>query len=77
MGNLHASSPFVDGPTVFEQAMHRTMAEFREMPGLQLTAPQAARLFAIDSQLCNAVLETLVEARFLERTRDALFVRAR
>ncbi len=46
------------------------------MPGLRLTIPQAARLWALESSTCTSVLQTLVEMRFLVRTRDA-FVRAK
>ena len=45
------------------------------MPGLQLTEAQAARLWCFDSELCSAVLSTLVEQRFLVRTRNASFAR--
>ena len=45
------------------------------MPGLLLTEAQAARLWCFDSALCSRVLESLVESRFLIRTRSAAFVR--
>ena len=35
-------------------------AEFREMPGLNLTLPQAARLFSLDHARCAGVLDALV-----------------
>lgn len=40
----------------------RVHAEFREMPGLKLTLPQAARLFSIESDRCARVLAALVTA---------------
>lgn len=40
----------------------RVQAEFREMPGLRLTLPQAARLFSIEPSRCARVLEALVLA---------------
>jgi len=43
----------------------RVSAEFREMPGLMLTLPQAARLFSIEPPRCERVLGTLVERGFL------------
>jgi hypothetical protein len=46
------------------------------MPGLRLTEPQAARLWALDTEVCRTVLSALVEMRFLVRTPDAAFVRA-
>ena len=60
----------------FAAAVRRAEAEFLEMPGLTLTVAQAARLWASDSTLCRAVLTSLVEKRFLVRTRNASFARA-
>jgi len=60
----------------FACALQRAQADFNEMPGLQLTEAQAARLWCFDSTLCNRVLERLVESRFLVRTRNSLFARA-
>lgn len=66
-----------DGPAdAFASALRRAQAEFMEMPGLQLTEAQAARLWSFDSALCSAVLSALVESRFLVRTRNASFSRA-
>ena len=60
----------------FSMALRRAQAEFLEMPGLQLTEAQAARLWSLNSVTCSAVLTRLVEARFLVRTRNASFARA-
>ena len=66
-----------DGPAdAFATALRRAQAEFLEMPGLQLTEAQAARLWSFDSALCSAVLTALVESRFLVRSRNAAFSRA-
>ena len=43
----------------------RIQAEFREMPGLKLTLPQASRLFGIELTRCGRVLGALVHARCL------------
>jgi hypothetical protein len=43
----------------------RVQAEFREMPGLTLTLPQASRLFSIEPTRCERVLGVLVDAGFL------------
>lgn len=45
----------------------RARAEYLEMPGLQLTIPQAARLFNLSPDLCTVTLETLVADGFLHR----------
>jgi hypothetical protein len=57
-------------PERFAEALRRTQAEFREMPGLKLTEAQVARLLSFDTALCSAVLSTLVDRRFLTRRRD-------
>lgn len=38
----------------------RIRAEYREMPGMRLTAAQAARLFNLDLVSCARVLDALV-----------------
>lgn len=38
----------------------RVASEFREMPGLRITAAQAARLFSLDAGQCRRVLDALV-----------------
>ncbi len=59
----------------FIKAVRRAKAEFLEMPGLKLTAAQAARLWSVDSALCDQVLAALVESRFLAETSNASYVR--
>jgi hypothetical protein len=39
----------------------RVWGEFREMPGLRLTIPQASRLFSLDRERCERVLGALVD----------------
>ena len=72
MSQSQPPSPNRDPMTsdLFADALRRAQAEFREMPGLKLTEAQAARLLSFDSALCSAVLATLVDQRFLTRTRD-------
>src|SRR5262245_57646792 len=60
----------------FATALIRAKAEFLEMPGLSLTLAQAARLWALDTALCSAVISALVDSRFLIQRRDARFSRA-
>jgi DNA-binding IclR family transcriptional regulator len=52
------------------------LAEYREMPGLCLTAQQACRLWQIDPATCTRILEGLVEERFLRRTPAGAFIAA-
>jgi hypothetical protein len=59
-----------------EPELHRRIsAEFREMPGLTLTLPQAARLFSLDVERCERVLVFLVEGGVLT-TNGRAFARA-
>jgi len=60
----------------FTDALRRAKSEFLEMPGLKLTAAQAARLLSIDQTLCGRVLSALVQSRFLAETPNSRFVRA-
>ena len=46
----------------------RVLAEYREMPGLRLTLPQAARFWALDVSRCQATLDALVAAGQLRRS---------
>jgi hypothetical protein len=60
----------------FASALRRAQSDFIEMPGMQLTLKQATRLWSFDPELCEAVLRSLVESRFLVQTRGAFFLRA-
>jgi hypothetical protein len=59
-----------------EDAMRRVRAEFAEMPGMQLTPAQAARLWHFEPELCTTVLSALVNTKFLVKTRHEKFARA-
>jgi hypothetical protein len=54
----------------------RIRGEFREMPGLILTAAQACRLWSLDGPTCHATLAQLVDAGFLCRKDDGTYGRA-
>jgi hypothetical protein len=41
--------------------------EYQELPGLSLTANQAARLFTLPTDVCHRVFEELVQAGVLSR----------
>ena len=58
-----------------EDVLRRIQGEFVEMPGLRLTPAQARKLWGLEGDVCDALLSTLVDARFLCRTRDGAFVR--
>jgi len=55
--------------------MNRVRSEFNEMPGLQLTLPQAARLWGMEMHACQDVIAALVESSFLRWTPKGTVVR--
>lgn len=56
--------------------LRRVQGEFIEMPGLRLTTAQAQRLWGLDQGACDALLNSLVDTKFLFKTRDGAFVRS-
>ena len=62
-------------PKPIDEVFNRVQGEFLEMPGLRLTEPQARRLWGLDAVSCAALLDALIEAKFLFRTRDGAFMR--
>jgi hypothetical protein len=56
--------------------LQRIRDEYREMPELKLTKPQATRLFGVAPSVCAAVLRALVMENFLSRTGEGEFVRS-
>ena len=57
------------------ELVQRIEREYREMPGLSVTAPQAERLWGLDSMTCGFVLMTLIQRGILKRTTSGTFVR--
>jgi len=55
--------------------LQRIEGEYREMPGLSLTVPQAARLWGLDRSTCVFVLTTLIGRRFLRQTTSGTYLR--
>jgi hypothetical protein len=53
--------------------VNRIKAEYRELPGLQLTPWQAQRLWGLDQVQCEAILEVLVETSFLRKTKNGAY----
>ena len=59
-----------------QSLLQRVRSEFLEMPGLRLTPAQAARLWQLDTQVCQQIIESLVGSAFLRRTAAGSIVRA-
>jgi hypothetical protein len=56
--------------------LHRVRSAFLEMPGLRLTPAQAARLWAVDHQTSQRILDGLTLAGFLLKNREGAYLRA-
>jgi hypothetical protein len=55
--------------------IHLIRAEYLEIPGLHLTRNQVQRLWGLDDLTCDALLEALVDVRFLRQTRTGAYVK--
>ena len=55
--------------------MERIRAEYLEMPNMRLTVGQVERLCGIDPAACRFVLDSLVDAKCLDRHRDGTYAR--
>ena len=60
----------------FPSVVDRVRAEFVEMPGLELTLPQAVRLWGLAPDDCRHVLDALADAGFLKWTPRCTVVRS-
>ena len=63
-------------PEDLGRLVDRVRGEFNEMPGMELTEAQAARLWGVEPTACRNVVELLVGADFLRRTANGRIVRA-
>jgi hypothetical protein len=59
-----------------QRTLQRLRGEFLEMPGLRLTVQQAERLCGVDPAVCKAILDALVEAKFLSIKQDGSYGRS-
>jgi hypothetical protein len=64
------------GDKTIQYWMQLVRGEYLEVPGLLLTRSQVERLWGLDAAFCGQILEALIEARFLSRTREGGFLRA-
>lgn len=60
---------------ILASVVDRVRAEFVEMPGLELTLPQAVRLWGLGADDCRHVLDSLAETGFLKWTARRTVVR--
>jgi hypothetical protein len=59
----------------FSDVVDRARAHFTEMPGLELTMPEAVRLLGFGVDDCRYVIDALVDAGFLRWTARRTVVR--
>lgn len=62
--------------TTIADWIHLIRSEYLEIPGLHLTRNQVLRLWGLDAVMCDALLQALVDVRFLRRTHAGAYVRA-
>ena len=60
----------------FTTAVDRVRGDFNEMPGLELTLPQAVRLWNLGADDCRYAVDALVDAGFLKWTARRTIVRS-
>jgi hypothetical protein len=60
---------------MIEDALNRLRAEFLQMPGMHLTPEQVQRLCGVERGLCQALLDSLVDAKFLRVSPDGRYAR--
>ena len=58
-----------------QDVLNRLRAEYLEMPGLRLKPEQVQRLCGIDRTMCQLVLDSLLESRFLCVKSDGRYAR--
>jgi DNA-binding transcriptional LysR family regulator len=62
------------GTPALQELFRRIEGEYREMPGLSLTLPQAERLWGLDRRTCEFALATLIERRVLRRGMNGTYL---
>jgi hypothetical protein len=58
-----------------EQGLERIRAEYLEMPDMRLRLEQVQRLCGIERSICEVVLDSLVDAKFLCVKSDGCYAR--
>jgi hypothetical protein len=65
-----------EGTMEIEALLRRVRAEFVEMPGLRLTPAQATRMWGLEGNACDTVINALVASSFLRWTATGAIARA-
>ena len=61
--------------STIDEMCSRVQGDFLEMPGLRLKPGQVQRLCGLDRTMCDLVLESLVDTKFLYQTSDGAYAR--
>jgi DNA-binding IclR family transcriptional regulator len=56
-----------------ERALHRVRSVFLEIPGVQLSLGEIARLTELETHLCKVLLSALEDLGFLQRREHGLY----
>ena len=67
---MKSESTIAEAVCLDDVIRRRAEAEYREMPGLKLTAQQASRLWHLDPAESARLLDSMVEAGVLYRAKD-------
>jgi hypothetical protein len=59
-----------------DSALDAILGGYAHMPGLRLTCAQACRLYELSDARCQGMFDALVDAGFLQRSADGVYVRA-
>ena len=60
----------------FSSLVDRVRVDFEEMPNMELTLPQAVRLWGLGADDCRYVLDSLVDSGFLRWTTQRTVVKS-
>ena len=59
-----------------DSALDMILGGFAHAPGLRLTCEQASRLWMLGDARCQGMFDALVDAGFLQRGADGVYMRA-
>ena len=76
VGSGEALETMIAAQTPIADGLRLIRSEYLEIPGLHLTKKQVQRLWSLDAVMCDALLDVLVDAKFLRLTSEGAYVRA-
>jgi hypothetical protein len=66
----------MEPPFRIADAVARLKNVFLEDPGVRISTADMSRLSGVDATICDVILQTLEDARFIQRRPDGRFARA-